>query len=155
MPVEGRLGMLSLLARHVERNIDETVQEARRQGVSWQQIADLVGLTRQGVQKRYRRHPSTPDVARGDADEALRSFQRQRRRLGALTPDQRQVEVDKLAELLERMPPGNRANLVRKMETRRRIIRSLGVSEGGDDAEAALAAGTVRVVRRRRRRRAG
>jgi hypothetical protein len=154
-PVEVRLGMLSLLARHVERNIDDLVQEARRRRVSWQQIADLVGITRQGVQKRYGRHPSAPDVARGDADEVVGSFHRQRRQLAALTPEQRQAEVDQLAGLLERLPPQDRANVMQKLESRRRIIRSLGVSESGDEVEAALVGSTVRVVRRRRRRRAG
>jgi hypothetical protein len=154
-PVEMRLGMLSLLARHVERNIDDLVQEARLRGVSWQLIADLIGITRQGVQKRYGRHPSAPDVARGDADEVVGSFNRQRRRLAALTPEQRRVEADQLTRLLERLPPQDRANLVQKMESRRRILRSLDVGEGADEVEAALVASTIRVVRPRRRRRAG
>jgi hypothetical protein len=154
-PVEVRLGMLSLLARHVERNIDDLVQEARHHGVSWQEIADVVGITRQGVQKRYGRHQSAPDIARGDADDVVRSFYRQRRRLAALPPEQRQAEVDQLAGLLERLPPQDRANVTQKIESRRRIIRSLGVNEGGDEVEAALVAGTIRLVRPRRRQRAG
>jgi hypothetical protein len=154
-PVRVRLGMLSLLARHVERNVDELVQEARRKGVSWQQIADVVGITRQGVRKRYDRHSSAPGVARADADEAVQTFLMQRRRLSGLVADQRQAEFDQLESLLEHLSPEDRANLMRKVEARRQIIRSLGVGEGGDEFEAALLASTVRVVQPRRRRRTG
>jgi hypothetical protein len=154
-PVEVRLGMLSLLARHVERNIDELVQEARRDGSSWQRIAEVVGITRQGIRKRYDRYSSTPGVARADADEAMSSFLMQRRRLASLAPEQRKAEFDKLAGLLEHLSSEDRANVTRKLEARRQIIRSLGVSEDGDEFEAALLASTVQVVQPPRRRRVG
>ena len=152
-PVVVRLGTLSLLARHVERNIDDLVQEARREGVSWQEIADVVDLTRQGVQKRYGRYSSVPNVARADADETVESFQIQRRRLAGLAPEQREAEADQLAVLLEHLSPEDRANVMQKVEARRQIINSLGDSESGDELEAALLASTVRGVRPRRRRR--
>jgi len=147
--------MLALLAMHVERNLDELVQEARSGGVSWQEIADVVGITRQGVQKRYGRYSAAPEVARVDADEAIGSFQMQRRRLASLTPEQWKAERDQLASLMERLSPEDRANLVRKLEARRQIVRSLGLSEMGDEFEEVLDASAVRVIHPRRRRRTG
>lgn len=152
-PVGVRLAMLSLLARHVERNIDDLVQEARRGGVSWQQIAEVVGITRQGVRKRYDRYSSAPGVARADADEAVQSFLMQRLRLAGLVPEQRKAEFDQLAGLLERLSPEDRANVVLNVEARRQIIRSKGVGDSGDEFETALLASTVRMVKPRRRRR--
>jgi hypothetical protein len=131
------------------------VQEARREGVSWQEIADVLGITRQGVQKRYGRYSSVPNVARADADETVESFQMQRRRLGGLAPDQREAEVDQLAGLLGHLSAEDRANVMRKVEARREIIHSFGVNERGEELEAALLASTLRVVHPRRRRRAG
>ncbi|MBV8984734.1 MAG: EAL domain-containing protein [Acidimicrobiia bacterium] len=40
--------------RSAERELDTTVASARETGVSWDELADILGITRQGVSKRYR-----------------------------------------------------------------------------------------------------
>ena len=155
-PLVVRLGLLSLLARQVERSIDELVQEARREGATWQQIAEVVGITRQGVRKRYDRYSSAPEVTRADVDEAVASFQVQRRRLEVLPSEQRNAAVadmkGQFADLMRHISPESRAKLLQKVGARRRIIRKMGLQDGGDEFEMALLASTVRLVHPWRRR---
>ena len=37
-----------------ELRLRQTVHEARRQGVTWQQVGDTLGTTRQSAQERFR-----------------------------------------------------------------------------------------------------
>jgi hypothetical protein len=37
----------------LEQAMDETVTQARNDGATWQDIADRLGITRQGAQQRY------------------------------------------------------------------------------------------------------
>lgn len=39
--------------RQAERVLDDAVQQARQQGVTWQAIGDVLGMTRQGAVKRF------------------------------------------------------------------------------------------------------
>jgi CRP-like cAMP-binding protein len=53
-PVD-RLGLAVRLERSHERLMRELVASARRQGVTWQQIGDQLGVPRQTAHRRYRR----------------------------------------------------------------------------------------------------
>lgn len=41
------------LLLYVERNQEANVYEARSAGATWQEVADVLGVTKQGAQQRY------------------------------------------------------------------------------------------------------
>jgi hypothetical protein len=54
------LHLLASLAAETARRLPAAVTDARGQGCSWAQIADLLGVTRAAAQQRYGR-PATSD----------------------------------------------------------------------------------------------
>lgn len=41
------------LLRYMERQQEVNVHQARASGLTWQEVADVLGMTRQGAQQRY------------------------------------------------------------------------------------------------------
>jgi hypothetical protein len=54
------LHLLASLHAETSKRLPDLVAQARTQGCSWAQIADLLGVTRASVWQRYRQHTSTP-----------------------------------------------------------------------------------------------
>lgn len=48
------IAVANLEVRAAEANLDRKVAAAREAGHTWQEIGDILGLTRQGALKRYR-----------------------------------------------------------------------------------------------------
>ena len=52
-PVLARIAVAQMRLRAAERALDEAVMAARDVGLSWQAIGDVLGMTRQGANKRF------------------------------------------------------------------------------------------------------
>ena len=52
-PVLARIVVAQMRLRAAERALDEAVMAARDVGLSWQAIGDVLGMTRQGANKRF------------------------------------------------------------------------------------------------------
>jgi len=52
-PVLARIAVAQMRLRAAERALDKTVMAARDAGLSWQAIGDVLGMTRQGANKRF------------------------------------------------------------------------------------------------------
>ena len=52
-PVLARIVVAQMRLRAAERALDEAVMAARDAGLSWQAIGDVLGMTRQGANKRF------------------------------------------------------------------------------------------------------
>ena len=52
-PALARIAVAQIRLRAAERELDEAVMVARDVGLSWQAIGDVLGMTRQGVNKRF------------------------------------------------------------------------------------------------------
>ncbi len=67
-----RVGLRAVLAlrRLAERLEALQVENARRQGWSWQEIADALEVSKQAVHKKYARRASSPDPREGQCSSA-------------------------------------------------------------------------------------
>jgi hypothetical protein len=61
------LHLLASLQTEASKRLPDLVANARAQGCSWAQIADLLGVTRASAWQRYGQHTPTPTTHRGDA----------------------------------------------------------------------------------------
>ena len=52
-PALVRIAVAQIRLRAAERALDEAVMDARDIGLSWQAIGDVLGMTRQGANKRF------------------------------------------------------------------------------------------------------
>jgi len=52
-PDLARIAVAQIRLRAAERELDEAVMVARDVGLSWQAIGDVLGMTRQGANKRF------------------------------------------------------------------------------------------------------
>ncbi|MDO4888484.1 MAG: hypothetical protein Q3979_07275 [Actinomycetaceae bacterium] len=52
-PCLARIAVAQIRVRAAERALDEAVIAARQDGQSWQAIGDVLGMTRQGANKRF------------------------------------------------------------------------------------------------------
>lgn len=52
-PALARIAVAQIRVRAAERVLDEAVMAARESGLSWQSIGDVLGMTRQGANKRF------------------------------------------------------------------------------------------------------
>lgn len=52
-PALAEIAVAQMRARAAEKALDEAVLAAREAGLSWQAIGDLLGMTRQGANKRF------------------------------------------------------------------------------------------------------
>ena len=52
-PALGKIAVAQIRLRAAERELDEAVMAARDVGLSWQAIGDVLGVTRQGANKRF------------------------------------------------------------------------------------------------------
>lgn len=52
-PALARIAVAQIRLRAAERELDEAVMVARDVGLSWQAIGDVLGMTRQGANKRF------------------------------------------------------------------------------------------------------
>jgi len=52
-PALARIAVAQIRLRTAERALDEAVMDTRDVGLSWQAIGDVLGMTRQGVNKRF------------------------------------------------------------------------------------------------------
>lgn len=52
-PTLARIAVAQLHAREAETALDSAVASAREAGISWQAIGDVLGMTRQGANKRF------------------------------------------------------------------------------------------------------
>ena len=52
-PALAKIAVAQMRARAAEKALDEAVLAAREAGFSWQVIGDLLGMTRQGANKRF------------------------------------------------------------------------------------------------------
>ena len=52
-PALARIAVAQIHFRAAERELDEAVMAARDVGLSWQTIGDVLGMTRQGANKRF------------------------------------------------------------------------------------------------------
>lgn len=52
-PDLARIAVAQIRLRAAERELDEAVMVARDVGLSWQVIGDVLGMTRQGANKRF------------------------------------------------------------------------------------------------------
>ena len=52
-PVLARIVVVQMRLRAAERALDGAVMAARDAGLSWQAIGDVLGMTRQGANKRF------------------------------------------------------------------------------------------------------
>lgn len=52
-PALARIAVAQIRVRAAERVLDEAVMAAREAGQSWQAIGDVLGMTRQGANKRF------------------------------------------------------------------------------------------------------
>ena len=52
-PDLARIAVAQIRLRAAERALDEAVMNARDVGLSWQAIGDVLGMTRQGANKRF------------------------------------------------------------------------------------------------------
>lgn len=52
-PALARIAVAQIRLRAAERALDEAVMVARDVGLSWQAIGDMLGMTRQGANKRF------------------------------------------------------------------------------------------------------
>ena len=52
-PALARIAVAQIRAQAAEKALDEAVLAAREAGFSWQIIADLLGMIRQGANKRF------------------------------------------------------------------------------------------------------
>ena len=52
-PALARIAVAQMQAQTAEKALDEAVIAAREAGFSWQIIGDLLGMTRQGANKRF------------------------------------------------------------------------------------------------------
>ncbi|MBW3068065.1 hypothetical protein GZ998_00850 [Actinomyces sp. 594] len=52
-PALARIAVAQIRVRAAERALDEAVMAARESGQSWQAIGDVLGMTRQGANKRF------------------------------------------------------------------------------------------------------
>lgn len=52
-PDLARIAVAQIRLRAAERELDEAVMAARDVGLSWQTIGDVLGMTRQGANKRF------------------------------------------------------------------------------------------------------
>ena len=52
-PALARIAVAQIRLRAAERELDEAVMVARDVGLSWQVIGDVLGMTRQGANKRF------------------------------------------------------------------------------------------------------
>lgn len=52
-PSLARIAVAQLRAREAETALDAAVASAREAGISWQAIGDVLGMTRQGANKRF------------------------------------------------------------------------------------------------------
>lgn len=52
-PILAKVAVAQMQARAAEKALDDTVLAAREAGFSWQVIGDILGMTRQGANKRF------------------------------------------------------------------------------------------------------
>ena len=52
-PALAKIAVAQIRLRAAERALDEAVMAARDIGLSWQAIGDVLGMTRQGANKRF------------------------------------------------------------------------------------------------------
>ena len=52
-PALAKIAVAQIRLRVAERELDEAVMAARDVGLSWQTIGDVLGMTRQGANKRF------------------------------------------------------------------------------------------------------
>lgn len=52
-PALARIAVAQIRLRAAERELDEAVMAARDIGLSWKAIGDVLGMTRQGANKRF------------------------------------------------------------------------------------------------------
>ena len=52
-PAFARIAVAQIRLRAAERALDKAVMDARDVGLSWQAIGDVLGMTRQGANKRF------------------------------------------------------------------------------------------------------
>ena len=52
-PALAKIAVAQIRLRAAERELDEAVMAARDVGLSWQTIGDVLGMTRQGANKRF------------------------------------------------------------------------------------------------------
>ena len=52
-PALAKSAVAQIRLRSAERELDEAVMVARDAGLSWQAIGDVLGMTRQGANKRF------------------------------------------------------------------------------------------------------
>lgn len=52
-PTLAKIAVAQIRLRAAERELDEAVMVARDVGLSWQAIGDVLGMTRQGANKRF------------------------------------------------------------------------------------------------------
>ncbi len=52
-PALARIAVAQIRVRAAERALDEAVMVAREAGLSWQAIGEVLGMTRQGANKRF------------------------------------------------------------------------------------------------------
>ena len=52
-PALAKIAVAQIRLRAAERELDEAVMVARDVGLSWQAIGDVLGMTRQGANKRF------------------------------------------------------------------------------------------------------
>lgn len=52
-PALARIAVAQIRVRAAERALDEAVMGAREAGLSWQAIGEVLGMTRQGANKRF------------------------------------------------------------------------------------------------------
>ena len=52
-PALAKIAVAQIRLRAAERELDEAVMAARDVGLSWQAIGDVLGVTRQGANKRF------------------------------------------------------------------------------------------------------
>lgn len=52
-PALARIAVAQIRVRAAERALDEAVMVAREAGLSWQVIGNVLGMTRQGANKRF------------------------------------------------------------------------------------------------------
>lgn len=52
-PALAKIAVAQIRLRAAERELDEAVMAARDVGLSWQAIGDVLGMTRQGANKRF------------------------------------------------------------------------------------------------------
>lgn len=52
-PALAKIAVAQIRLRAAERELDEAVMAARDAGLSWQAIGDVLGVTRQGANKRF------------------------------------------------------------------------------------------------------